>query len=130
MNVKKPIVIGGVIGVSGALIAVVLARLNDAWDNQTVRGIINFLAGVPMLISDVKLKLPQLFQNIFFFVYWLLVGGIMGWPLGAKKAAFKALAAVFVIAVIFAHRAVQINLEQELEGALRALGEIFRGVIK
>ena len=96
----------------------------------TVRGIINFLAGVPMLISDVKLKLPQLFQNIFFFVYWSLVGGITGWSLGAKKAAFKALAAVLVIAVIFTHRVVQINLEQELEGALRALGEIFRGVIK
>ena len=130
MNVKKSIAIGGVIGVTGALIAVVFARLNDTWDNQTVRGIINFLAGVPMLISDVKLKLPQVFQNIFFFVYWPLVGGITGWFLGAKKAALKALAVVFVIAVIFTHRVVQINLEQELEGALRALREIFREVIK
>ena len=122
MNVKKSAPIGGVIGITVALIPVVLARLNDIWDNEVVRGIINFLAGVPMLILDVKLKLPQAFQNIFFFAYWALVGVIIGWSLGSKKAAFKALAIIFVIAVIFAHRVVQINLEQELEGSLRAIG--------
>lgn len=130
MNVRKSAAIGAVVGVTVALIAVVLARLNDAWDNQAVRGSINFLAGVPMLISDVKLKFPQVFQNIFFFVYWSVVGGITGWFLGAKKAALKALAVILVIALIFTHRLVQINLEQELEGAMRALGEIFKGVIK
>ena len=125
MNVKKSAALGGLIGVIVVLIAGALARLNDTWDNEVVRGIINFLAGVPMLILDVKLKLPQAFQNIFFFAYWALAGVIIGWSLGSKKAAFKALAIIFVIAVIFAHRVVQINLEQELEAALRAIGEIF-----
>jgi hypothetical protein len=122
--------IGIICGLLFATAVVVLAELNTIWDNEMVHSIINFLAGLPMLILDVKLKLPQAFQNIFFFAYWALVGVIIGWPLGSKKAAFKALAAIFVIAVIFAHRVVQINLEQELDAALRALGEIFGGKIK
>lgn len=130
MNVKKSAIIGAVIGTMVALIAVALAGLNDAWNNEIVRAIINFLAGVPMIILDVRLRFPQVFQNISFFLYWALVGAIIGWSLGTKKAAFRALAVIFVIVIIFSHRVVQINLEQEFEGALRALGEMFGGKIK
>lgn len=130
MNIKKSVAIGGVIGAIVALIAIVLARLNEGWNNDIMRGIINFFAGVSMLILDVKLKLPQAFQNILFFVYWALVGGAIGWFLSSKKSGFKMLAIIFVVAVIIVHRIVQINLEQELEAALRALGEIFGGKIK
>lgn len=130
MNVKKSAIIGAVIGAMVALIAVALAGLNDTWNNEIVRAIINFLAGVPMFILDVKLKLPQIFQNIFFFLYWALVGVIIGWFLSEKKASFKALAIILVIALVFMHRIVQINLEQELEEALRALAEMFGGKIK
>ena len=130
MNVKKSVAIGAVIGVTIVLIAALLAGLNNTWNNEAVRAIINFLASVPMLILDVKLKLPQIFQNIFFFAYWALVGGITGWSLAAKKPVFKALAAVFIIVIIFAHRVVQISLEEELGAALRVLGEIFGGKVK
>ena len=47
-----------------------------------------------------------------------------------KKPVFKISAVICLIALIFIHRAVQINLEQELEEALRALGEILGGKVK
>lgn len=130
MHIRKSVVSGGVAGIIIALITVIFARLNAVWGNGMARGIINFVAAVPTFISAAKLKLPQAFQNIFFFVYWALAGAIIGWFLCGKRAAFKAAAIIFVVAVIILHRIVQINLQQELGGALQALGEIFGGKMK
>ena|SRR3989338_7749871 len=130
MNTKKSVLIGSVIGIIIAVLPVALAKLNAAWDNETLQSIINFIASVPTLILGAKLNLPQVLQNILFFGYWALTGAAIAWLMARKKPAFKIAAVICLIALIFIHRTVQVNLERELEDALRALGEIFAGKVK
>lgn len=130
MSVKKSLTLGAIVGLLIAIMAVICARLNDAWDNEALRGIINFIAAVPTFILSGKLNLVQALQNVLFFVYWALLGGITGWLLRQEKIFFKLLLIVFIAALAVTHRNIQINLEQELEGALRALGEAMGGMFK
>src|SRR3989338_4501669 len=125
MKAKKSIMIGAIAGLLIVIITVPLATLNKAWDNEALRRVINLIASVPTLILDVKLNLPQILQNILFFGYWMAVGAVIALLMTRKNPAFKISALICLTVLIFAHRAVQINLEQELEDALRALGEIF-----
>ena len=130
MSAKKSIMIGAIAGLLIAIIEVLLATLNNAWDNEALRRVINFIASVPKLILDVKLNLPQILQNLLFFAYWTIVGAAIALLMTRKNPAFKMLAVMCLIALIFIHRAVQINLEREFEEALGALGEIFGGKTK
>ena len=122
--------IGAIAGLLTAIITALFATLNKGWDNEWLRSVINFIASVPTLILDAKLNLPQILQNILFFGYWALAGAATALLITRKKPAFKISAVICLIALIFIHRAVQINLERELEGALRALVEIFGGEVK
>lgn len=122
--------LGAIVGLLIAIMAVICARFNNVWDNETLRNIINFIAAVPTFILSGKLNLPQALQNILFFVYWTLLGGITGWLLRQEKIFFKLLLILFIAALAVTHRNIQINLEQELEGALRALGEAMGGMFK
>ena len=130
MSAKKSIMIGAIAGLLIAIIEVLLATLNNAWDNEALRRVINFIASVPTLILDVKLNLPQILQNLLFFAYWTIVGAAIALLMTRKNPAFKMLAVMCLIALILIHRAVQINLEREFDEALRGLGEIFGGKTK
>ena len=130
MKAKKSIMIGAIAGLLIVIITVPLATLNKAGDNEALRRVINFIASVPTLILDVKLNLPQILQNLLFFAYWTLVGAAIALLMTRKNPAFKMLAVMCLIALIFIHRAVQINLEREFDEALRGLGEIFGGKTK
>ena len=130
MKAKKSVMIGAIAGLLIAIITVFFATLNKGWDNEALRSVINFIASVPTLILDAKLNLPQILQNILFFGYWALVGAAIALLMTRKNPAFKMLAVMCLIALIFIHRAVQINLEREFDEALRGLGEIFGGKTK
>ncbi|HAJ57211.1 MAG TPA: hypothetical protein DCL35_05520 [Candidatus Omnitrophica bacterium] len=130
MKAKKSIMIGAIAGLLIVIITVPLATLNKAWDNEALRRVINLIVSVPTLILDVKLNLPQILQNLLFFAYWTIVGAAIALLMTRKNPAFKMLAVMCLIALIFIHRAVQINLEREFDEALRGLGEIFGGKTK
>src|SRR3989338_7530544 len=127
MDTKKSVLIGGVIGIIIAVLVAALAGLNSVWDNKMLQSGINFAASVPTLVLDAKLNLPQTLQNVLFFGYWALVGAAAALLMTREKPVFRISAVICLIALIFIHRAVQINLERELEDALRALAEIFGG---
>ena len=129
MKAKKSIMIGAIAGLLIVIITALFATLNKGWDNEWLRSVINFIASVPTLILDAKLNLPQILQNILFFGYWMAVGAVIALLMTRKNPVFKISAVICLIALIFIHRAVQINLEQELEDALRALGEIFGEIL-
>ena len=130
MSAKKSIMIGAIAGLLIAIITALFATLNKGWDNEWLRRVINFIASVPTLILDVKLNLPQILQNLLFFAYWTIVGAAIALLTTRKNPVFKIAAVICLITLIFAHRAVQINLEREFEEALGALGEIFGGKTK
>ena len=130
MDTKRVILTGSVIGIITAMLTVVLAKLNTVWGSEILQSGINFIASVPTLILDAKLNLPQTMQNILFFGYWALVGAATALLVTRKKSVFKISAVICLIALIFIHRAVQVNLERELGDALRTLVEIFGGNLK
>lgn len=130
MSVKKSILIGAITGLLIGAAAVLCARLNDSWNNERLRSVINLIAAVPTFILSGKLNLTQALQNILFFVYWALLGGITGWLLKQKGIFSKLILIVFIAALAVTHRNIQTNLERELEGALRALGEALGGMFK
>lgn len=130
MSAKKSIIMGAITGLLIAIMAVICARFNNAWDNEVLRSIINFIAAVPTFILSGKMNAPQALQNILFFVYWALLGGITGWLLRQEKIFFKLILIVFIAVLAVTHRNIQTNLERELEGALRALGGAIGGMFK
>lgn len=130
MSTRKSVIMGAMAGLLIAAAAVLSAKLNDAWDNERLRTIINFIAAVPAFILSVRMNLPQALQNILFFAYWALLGGITGWLLRQENLFFKLILILFIAALAITHRNIQINLERELEGALRAFGEAIGGIFK
>lgn len=130
MSAKKSVMTGAMSGLLIAAMAVLCAKLNSTWDNEALRSIINFIAAVPTFILSGKMHLPQAIQNILFFVYWALLGGITGWLVKQEGIFCKLILIVFIAAIIISHRNTQVNLERELEGALRALGGAMGGIFK
>lgn len=126
MSAKKSIMIGVISGVFIATITVLCAMLNK--DNEILRGTINFIASVPTFLLSSWLDLPQIFQNILFFAYWAIIGGLLGLLLSRKKSFIKTICVIIaVVFLVIAHRVVQVPLETQLRDALRGLGALFTG---
>ena len=122
-NIRKSMLIGAVSGLGFAGVVLLLAWLNGGPDGSNIlREIINFVAALPVVIFT-ALKIPQVVQNIPFFIYWALVGGVFGWLLGQKKAPFKIAALVFVFGLVILHYLANVKMSREIGGALRALGK-------
>ncbi len=128
MNAKKSVMIGAIIGLLIAMITALFATLNNVWDNEALRSIINFIASVPTLLCSSWLDLPQVFQQILFFVYWAVIGGLFGMLLSRKKSLIKTSCVIIaILSLVIAHRVVQVTLEAELGDALRGLEALFTG---
>ena len=126
MSAKKSIMMGTISGVLIATITVLCAMLNK--DNEILRGTINFIASVPTLLLSSWLDLPQILQNILFFAYWAIIGGLLGLFLSRKKSFIKTICVIIaVVFLVIAHRVVQVTLETQLSDALRGLGALFTG---
>ena len=127
LKANKGIIVGMLVGISVAVLAIILAGLNDRWDNEALRTAINFLSGIPILIFSTKLNIPEALVNVSFFVYWIVLGGVIGWLAAGKKALSKIALILLIVAVIVSHRFVQTKLERDIEAALEALGSLFKG---
>ncbi len=130
MSTRRPILVGIVCGIVFAAVIVVFAKINDSPDgSEVLREIINFLAASPAVIFA-ALKMPQVVQNISFFIYWALVGGVFGWLLGQKKAPFKIAALVLLVGLVILHHLANVKMSHEIGGALRAFGEWLAGGVR
>ena len=128
MSAKKSNMIGAISGVLIATITVLCAMLNADWENEILRGTTNFIASVPTLLLSRWLDLPQILQNILFFVYWAIIGGLLGLLLSCKDSFIKTVSVILaVVSLVIAHRVVQVTLETELSDALRGLEALFTG---
>jgi len=128
MSAKKAVMLGAIIGLLIATITVLCATLNADWANETLEGTINFIASVPTLLLSSWLDLPQILQNILFFAYWAIIGGLLGLFLSRKKSFIKTICVIIaVVFFVIAHRVVQVTLETQLSDALHGLGALFTG---
>ena len=128
MSVKKSVMIGAISGLLIATMAVFCARLNNAWDNEALRGIINFIAGVPTLLLSIWMDLPLALQKILFFVYWTVTGALFSLLLSRKKSFLKTICIIIaLVSFVVAHRTVQVSLQTQLKDALQGLEALFTG---
>lgn len=125
MSVKRPTIIGCRSGLVIGVVILLFAWLNDEWDNEILRSIINFLGSVPTLVFGAKFNISGLLQNISFFIYWVLLGGIVGWLVSQKHPLFKGAMLILIAGLFILHRMVQVNLERELEAAMETLYKAF-----
>ena len=117
---------GAGIGLCIAIVTLLFALLNNKWDNEVFKGIINFITSIPTFLFEAKLNMPQLVQNVLFFIYWVLVGAIFGWLAGRKGMFSKMLFVILIGGLIIVHRIVQVKLEKELAAALEAIGGMLK----
>lgn len=123
-DTRKSLTIGALGGFGMALSTLLLAKLNSASDNsECLRLIINFLASVPVALFN----MPRVLLNVLFFVYWILVGTVIGWLIGHKGKFARVAALMLVTALAIVHWIVKLRIEQDIDAAMRALGQWLTG---
>lgn len=128
VSARRSTAIGAVSGLSMAAVVVLLAWLNGGpGGSETLQTIINFFASLPTLVLSASFNIPTFLQIVLFFVYWVLVGGILGWLLSRQHLLFKVTALVLVVGLIVSHWVAQVKLEHELDMLLRAIGKALIG---
>ncbi|MDP6685624.1 MAG: hypothetical protein QGI05_01580 [Candidatus Omnitrophota bacterium] len=125
-GIKRYVLIGAIVGLGISLATLLLAKLNSGPNsNECLRAVVHFLASVPVALFNI----PQTVLNILFFVYWILVGGAIGWFLGHKGIFAKLLAFVLLAGIIISHLMVKVKIEQDLEAVADAVGQLIKGWI-
>lgn len=109
------------------MIAALCAMFNANRDNEILRGTINFIVSVPAFLFSSWLDLPLILQNVLFFVYWAIIGGLLGLLLSRKKPVFKVMAVIIIAALVITHWQIKGRLEREIAGASNALEALFTG---
>lgn len=127
MNRQRSILIGIVSGIVFAVVIVVLAKIGGRLDeSEVLRQTINFVVALPAVIFT-TLKMPHLLQNISFFIYWALVGGIWGWLLSPKNVLSKIPALFFLAGLIILHHLANVKMSREMGELLEAFGQWLTG---
>ena len=98
------------------------------WLNQgrgeIVQTIANFFVSLPLVISW-ALKFPDIISVIVVVIYWVIIGGIIGWLLSRRRLMSQLTAVVLIVALAVSHWAAKVKLEGEIEAAVRAVFKSF-----
>ena len=108
----------------GALLAAV--SLFDLAESTPFESILLFFGSLPVFIT-IKLlpDVPEFFLTIIFFIYWIVLGGLIGW--GIRKGKAGILGVTLLIAVLFfAHFEAYITMQREIDDAVSAFVEFIR----
>lgn len=115
--------------VFGALIAIVSAL-------EIFAG--TFLAPLPKVITSLPIYIamkclpdvPWFFAIIFFFVYWIALGALIGWSV-TKSKVVKIIVVILIIVLLFVHLKASQAMQREIKDAVRAFIEligVFSGI--
>lgn len=128
MIFSRSTLIGAVVGLCLAAAVMLLAWFNQD-GSEALQAIINFFASLPALLLVVApFDVPESLQIILFFIYWALVGGIIGWLAGKDHAIHRIAIVVVIVVLILSHWAAKAKLERDIEAAIRAfVGALFGG---
>lgn len=122
-NPRTNTLVGVLIGLGIALVVAGLAWLNDG-RSQVVEKAVMFIFSTPALISF-KLRSSDAFMMVLSFIYWALVGGVVGWLIGAGKRATKVTGFVVLVGLLASHWIAYLNLSAEIDAIGRALEALF-----
>lgn len=102
-KIRKPLLIGAFSGLTFVSVVVLVAYSNVTFlFNWVIREILNFIVALPALIFA-ALRMPQLLQNISFFIYWTLIGAFFGWLFGKQQKKYNLIACLSFIGLLILH---------------------------
>lgn len=128
INSRKKIIIGIISGLGCAAIILGLAWFNSlAGGLRFLQIIVNFFVSTPTFLLNTQLSNHQIIQGILFFVYWGLIGGIIGWLLCLKTSFAKVAIVLMIVGIIISHSLIQIKIERGLDAAMEAIGKSISG---
>jgi len=110
---KKRVKLGIISGLCFAAFILILAWVNSLiGDLRFIQIIVNFFVSTPVFLLKSQLTNNSIIHGILFFVYWGLVGGIIGFCL---KTSFKKIAiALIIVAIVITHVLIHSKIERGL----------------
>lgn len=123
-NSRKKTIIGIISGLGCAIIILGLAWVNSlVGDLRFLQIIIKFLVSTPTYLLKAQSTNNLVIEGILFFVYWGLIGGIIGWLLYLKTSFAKVAIVLMIVGIIISHSLIQIKIERGLDALMEAIVE-------
>ncbi len=125
---QKATLIGAEGGIVFAALVVLICWLGQG-GNETMRALANVLESVPVLLA-LRLGLKDPHNHVLCFLYWIIIGGGLGFLVGFKRPIPGMLAVGMLVVLLVLHELAQMRLAQEMETAGNALGAALSGGLK
>ncbi len=127
-NSKNTTKFGIISGLGLATIILGLALVNSLiGDFRFLQIIINFFVSTPIFLLKIQSTNNPIIHGILFFVYWGLVGGIIGRLLCLKTSFAKVAIALIIVAIVISHSLIQIKIERGIDAAMDVIGKLISG---
>ena len=125
---KKRVKPGIISGLGFAAFILCLAWFNSlVGDLRFTHIIVNFFVSTPVFLLKSQLTNNSIIHGMLFFVYWGLVGGIIG--LCLKTSFTKIAIALIIVAIVISHILIHSKIQRGLDSAMGAFGETISKII-
>ena len=124
----KRVKLGIISGLGFAAFILCLAWFNSlVGDLRFTHIIVNFFVSTPVFLLKSQLTNNSIIHGMLFFVYWGLVGGIIG--LCLKTSFTKIAIALIIVAIVISHILIHSKIQRGLDSAMGAFGETISKII-
>jgi hypothetical protein len=125
---KKRVKPGIISGLGFAAFILCLAWVNSLiGDLRFIQIIVNFFVSTPIFLLKTQSTNNSIIHGILFFVYWGLVGGIVGFCI---KTSFSKIAiTLIIVAIVISHILIQSKIQRGLDSAMGSFGEAIGKII-
>ena len=123
---KKRVKLGIISGLGFAALILALARVNSlVGDLRFIQIIVNFFVSTPIFLLKTQSTNNSVIHGILFFVYWGLVGGIVGFCI---KTSFSKIAiTLIIVAIVISHILIHSKIQRGLDAAMGGFGKLISG---
>ena len=122
----KRVKLGIISGLGFAAFILCLAWFNSlVGDLRFTHIIVNFFVSTPVFLLKSQLTNNSIIHGMLFFVYWGLVGGIIGFCL--KTSFTKIAIALIIVAIVISHILIHSKIERGLDAAMEGFGKLISG---
>ncbi len=118
--------------VAGALLAAIVVAL-VVLELQETLGLEEFtrlLAATPLFAFDAMRNASQFAQGAVLVLWWIAIGGALGWALGHRDLGGILFATVLAIAVVAGHVGTKNSIERQIESAVKSFGKGVQQMLK
>jgi uncharacterized membrane protein YfhO len=122
-NAKRSAIIGGGFGfIFSVVVALAVNFCGSKCEITQKVGL--FIGSVPAYLAA-KINSSDPFVTVVFIIYWILVGGVIGFISSLKTPKVKIIMALLVIILVIAHYVAMTELSKDISRAVQALGDLF-----